>query len=558
MFLQERRNGNRAQGGNNINTEKAKQLPGRAVASTSTSTSNVGIIKREKLKIIDDIIKTKYNTNNNYYPNTINKLSKISKLINNNKNINYYLNKINMTNKTITNINSFKNAINKIANLYYKSEKMTTKNRSRILTRINNFTNSNFSNSNLNKNENLNLARKNLKEPPNKSINKNNNFVRNYYKKQIVRRKSEINNRNTLEFKMDDNDFVLFLVNVYKDMLHDKILPQTKKEDRINYFINKILPKFTNMNRNSNTINTSIKNLEAILKTVPLTIEPKTRENLNNIEKTILNNLPNNSKIKKIFKETLYQVKDIVVGSQREVKFKKGINIIYDSDSKNVIYNSVIKPNENVKILYTPISSLNKGANLLPTPFYAYRENKIRGNIKNKIFKIKPSSSTFIIKSKSDTFKTVIKTRYVNDKIVIYLNGNEVNITSRGSINNYSNVLSRLGKFLGDFIQILTCLLYTKNNKNNVCFATSDKHAASMFIFFGKFILNKFDKSYINMNNIDRGLATREKYKKRQEYFKKKLPKLIYLRQTGRLANVSQVRFHINFYNLNDFIKVSK
>ena len=60
------------------------------------------------------------------------------------------------------------------------------------------------------------------------------------------------------------------------------------------------------------------------------------------------------------------------------------------------------------------------------------------------------------------------------------------------------------------------------------------------------------------MNNIDRGLATREKYKKRQEYFKKKLPKLIYLRQTGRLANVSQVRFHINFYNLNDFIKVSK
>lgn len=179
-------------------------------------------------------------------------------------------------------------------------------------------------------------------------------------------------------------------------------------------------------------------------------------------------------------------------------KYYKKFNILINSNTKNVksLYNFITKlqygKNKNIahKII-CPAQLVNKGVHISPMRPSEQLTKQLQGMINSKNihkFNDTPTNLNLIFKThKTNYVKVNIEYNYILKKFVLKINDEELNIvTAQNSSNgNYKN---KIGKFFGDFIQILKCVSEQRKYKRPIAFGTVDSMAARIYLFMSKVV----------------------------------------------------------------------
>ena len=380
----------------------------------------------------------------------------------------------------------------------------------------------------------------------------NNNTIKqrlNKHTKNVLKNITNTNNPLIIDLKY--NEYMAFINLIERDIIHDGFKPTTPdvRKKMIENLINILIdPRYRT---NTNTTKLKNKLFEDYIRkyrTKPGS-EIETKEMLLRL---IGNRSPRISNL---------SVSGRALNNMGVLSNNPNLPELYvaiDSDTPNpVIKSKLINHNPKFKALATPASVMDAGHGMSGYGFNAYYKdlcNRRKPGITcfGDKFKISHSPVKVIINCEKK-YRTVFEIGYnINTGIIIKINGKKIKVIKRSQV-NYNNIETVIGKFMGDFGQILTVIYHNIMLKNNVAFSTIDKTAALIFLFLGNNAYRKYKREY----NTRAGLSQTEIRNNRSKIqginFILK-PKLLYAEQFGSLRGNQNIHFTIHFYNLGKYL----
>ena len=227
----------------------------------------------------------------------------------------------------------------------------------------------------------------------------------------------------------------------------------------------------------------------------------------------------------------------------------KKMRIMLDCETQSLISSSIIQPYKNIELLSTTASILNSGSNMCGFRARANLTNRISGQVIEStpfVYDMDDMEIYLNFTLDNNIKKTVyISVRHTRNKVEIVLNGKDVISSSSKKKASGGNYDLKIGKFFGDFLQIVKVLINNKNDRIPTIFASFDMNACVIYKRLSAiYVKNKLKR--LNHNNVHSNMF-KEKHK-----LVSKFGKLIYLQQIG---NISNAKYNMWFLGMKDYIK---
>ena len=342
----------------------------------------------------------------------------------------------------------------------------------------------------------------------------------------------------TIDF--DYTDTYLFFRDMYRDMVKDGTASSIEDKGVSNF---KNILKFF-LNTQTEDINNYFNNMspDHYKQFKYKTVIPKIQEDI----KLYLNETNSTKNITKH--------ENVRPGMQSDLRRyfvnpNKKMRIMLDCETQSLISSSIIQPYKNIELLSTTASILNSGSNMCGFRARANLTNRISGQvIESTPFVYDMDDMDIYLKFTFDNNnkKTVyISVRHTRNKVEIILNDKNVISSSskkKASVGNYD---LKIGKFFGDFLQIVKVLINNKNDRIPTIFASFDMNACVIYKRISTiYVKNKL--KILKHNNVHNNM-----FKEKQRLVNK-FGKLIYLQQIG---NISNAKYNMWFLGMKDYIK---
>lgn len=548
---------NEAQGGNRNNNGNAN------FNALANNVSNLNINNRNLLPI---------NLRRNFTNELQRRINKVNTRLNNNTTSL-------MTNMThnIGRLKFYKNELNTLLRNYKSNKNISygkyEKDRNFILHVPKNYNIRGFSKSALNNNLTNNAISKLTKVPRKRDNNQNNNNKKEFLKyakkrqaqirtelrekpndipikgkklrlnasvkstKKNIKTKHTLTSGISINFNISETDD--FFVNMYRDMIKDGTI---KTRDK---FI-EVLSLFLNTNVDETTeyiqqAETRIGNRKSPFTYAAVQTQIKSKWD------TYLKQ--NNNRTKNIIVH-----KNVQPGMQSNlrkyfVNTSKKMRVMLDCEANFIISTSVIGGYNNIELLTTPASILNAGSNMCGFRTRPNLRSVLNGTYNRKKTPIVYDLNgmevylNFTLKGDKPTHKVHTRVRYTRTGIEVILNNEHtIKVGSKKNAKKGSVNKNIIGKFFGDFLQVIKCMINNKNDKIPTIFASMDMNACLMY----KTLSNIYIKNKMKELKPEKQ-ANFTKIKKLQS----NMGKIIYLQQQGKLSNA---KYNLYFLNMKDYI----
>ena len=356
--------------------------------------------------------------------------------------------------------------------------------------------------------------------------------------KKNIKTKHTLASGISINFNISETDD--FFINMYRDMIKDGTI-QTKDK-----FI-EVLSLFLNID-----INQTAEYIEEAENRIgskkSLFTYKSVHDQIKNKWDTYLKQ--NNNRTKNIIVH-----KNVQPGMQSNlrkyfVNTSKKMRVMLDCEANFIISTSIIGGYNNIELLTTPASILNAGSNMCGFRTRPNLRSVLNGTYNRKktpiVYDLNGMEAylNFTFKGNKPTHKVHIRVKYTRTGLEVILNnehtikvGSKKN-AQRGSVNR--NII---GKFFGDFLQVIKCIINNKNDKIPSIFASMDMNACLMY----KTLSNIYIKNKMKELNPERQ-ANFTKIKRLQS----NMGKIIYLQQQGRISNA---KYNLYFLNMKDYIR---
>lgn len=343
----------------------------------------------------------------------------------------------------------------------------------------------------------------------------------------------------TIDF--DYADTYLFFRDMYRDMVKDGTASSIEDKGLSSNFKN-ILKFF--LNTQTEDINNYFNNMSP-----DHYKQFKYRTVMPLIQKDIKLYLNETNSTKNIIKHT-----NVRPGFQSDleeyfVNPNKKMRIMLDCETQQLISSSIIQPYKNIELLSTTASILNSGSNMCGFRARANLSNKISGRVIRStpfVYDMDDMEIYLNFTLDNNIKKTVyISVRHTRNKVEIVLNGKDVISSSSKKKASAGNYYLKIGKFFGDFLQIVKVLINNKNDRIPTIFASFDMNACLIYKRLSAiYVKNKLKR--LKHNNVHSNMF-KEKHK-----LVSKFGKLIYLQQDGR---INSAKYNMWFFGMKDYIK---
>ena len=359
--------------------------------------------------------------------------------------------------------------------------------------------------------------------------------------KKNIKTKHTLASGISINFNISETDD--FFINMYRDMIKDGTIKTIKTKDK---FI-EVLSLFLDI-----TINETAEYIEEAEKRIVSKKSPF-------IYKSVHDQIKN--KWATYLKQNTNRTKNIIVhknvqpGMQSNlrkyfVNTSKKMRVMLDCEANFIISTSIIGGYNNIELLTTPASILNAGSNMCGFRTRPNLRSVLNGTYNRKktpiVYDLNGMEAylNFTFKGNKPTHKVHIRVKYTRTGLEVILNnkhtikvGSKKN-AQRGSVNK-----DIIGKFFGDFLQVIKCIINNKNDKIPSIFASMDMNACLMY----KTLSNIYIKNKMKELNPERQ-ANFTKIKRLQS----NMGKIIYLQQQGRISNA---KYNLYFLNMKDYIR---
>ena len=359
--------------------------------------------------------------------------------------------------------------------------------------------------------------------------------------KKNIKTKHTLASGISINFNISETDD--FFINMYRDMIKDGTIKTIKTKDK---FI-EVLSLFLDI-----TINETAEYIEEAEKRIVSKKSPF-------IYKSVHDQIKN--KWATYLKQNTNRTKNIIVhknvqpGMQSNlrkyfVNTSKKMRVMLDCEANFIISTSIIGGYNNIELLTTPASILNAGSNMCGFRTRPNLRSVLNGTYNRKktpiVYDLNGMEAylNFTFKGNKPTHKVHIRVKYTRTGLEVILNGKHtIKVGSKKNAQSGSDNKNIIGKFFGDFLQVIKCIINNKNDKIPSIFASMDMNACLMY----KTLSNIYIKNKMKELNPERQ-ANFTKIKRLQS----NMGKIIYLQQQGRISNA---KYNLYFLNMKDYIR---
>jgi len=356
-----------------------------------------------------------------------------------------------------------------------------------------------------------------------------------------TKQKLDINHirRTGITIDFDDSDTYLFFRDMYRDMVKDGTASSIEDKGVSNF--KNILKYFLDAQNNEIDEYFNIMSTDRSKQFKYKTVIPKIHEDI----KLYLNET---NSTKNIIKHA--NVKPGMQSNLRKyfVNPHKKMRIMLDCETQSLISSSIISPYKNIELLSTTASILNSGSDMCGFRARANLSNRISGQvIETTPFVYDMDDMDIYLKFELNNIKKTvyISVRHTRNKIEIILNNKHVISASSKKKASGGNYDLKIGKFFGDFLQIVKVLINNKNDRIPTIFASYDMNACVIYKHLSSIYVKNKLKS-LKHNNV-----VNNTFKEKQRLVSK-FGKLIYLQQTGSISNAT---YNMWFLGMKEYIK---
>ena len=345
----------------------------------------------------------------------------------------------------------------------------------------------------------------------------------------------------SINFNISETDD--FFINMYRDMIKDGTI---KTRDK---FI-EVLSLFLNIDINETTEYIEEAEKRIGTKKSPFTyaaVQPQIKNKWETYLKQ--SNIPTNRK------KNIIVHKNVQPGMQSNlrkyfVNTGKKMRVMLDCEANFIISTSIIGGYNNIELLTTPASILNAGSNMCGFRTRPNLKSVLNGTYNSKktpiVYDLNGMEAylNFTFKGNKPTHQVHIRVKYTRTGLEVILNNEHtIKVGSKKNAKKGSVDKNIIGKFFGDFLQVIKCVINNKNDKIPSIFASMDMNACLMY----KTLSNIYVKNKMKELNPERQ-ANFTKIKRLQS----NMGKIIYLQQQGKISNA---KYNLYFLNMKDYIR---
>lgn len=233
------------------------------------------------------------------------------------------------------------------------------------------------------------------------------------------------------------------------------------------------------------------------------------------------------------------------------VNTSKKMRVMLDCEANFIISTSIIGGYNNIELLTTPASILNAGSNMCGFRTRPNLKSVLNGTYNRKktpiVYDLNGMEAylNFTFNGNKPTHQVHIRVKYTRTGLEVILNNKHtIKVGSKKNAKKGSVDKNTIGKFFGDFLQVIKCVINNKNDKIPSIFASMDMNACLMY----KTLSNIYVKNKMKELNPDERQANFTKIKRLQS----NMGKIIYLQQEGKIP---KAKYNLYFLNMKDYIR---